>query len=178
MEDRGFTFGVYSDSGLYTCSQGGRPYKIPGSWGYYEQDAATFASWGVKYLKVPNLGSIHFDTLRSRPRVLRLESARASLSFCGRRLRCRRSCLLQLDFCNTVVNGSQLDPRYTYPNMSIALNKTGAPIVFESCEWGDENPWEWAGQWMNHWRITGDHQDNWASTASVIEGAVNKSMVC
>jgi hypothetical protein len=39
-------------AGLYTCSQGGRDFKIPGSYGHYEQDAATFASWGVRYVKM------------------------------------------------------------------------------------------------------------------------------
>ena len=38
-----------------------------------------------------------------------------------------------------------------------------------------QNPWEWAGAYMNHWRVAGDHHDQWSSTASVIEAAVNKS---
>ena len=42
---RGLTFGIYSDAGLKTC--GGEP----GSLGYEEQDARTFASWGVDFLK-------------------------------------------------------------------------------------------------------------------------------
>jgi alpha-galactosidase len=41
----GLKFGIYSDTGLKTC--GGEP----GSLGYEEQDARTFASWGVDYLK-------------------------------------------------------------------------------------------------------------------------------
>ena len=66
----------YTDAGLYTCSSGGRKYKIPGSYGneilflvkiqsinpqwtwykcsisfltgHYEQDANTYASWGIE----------------------------------------------------------------------------------------------------------------------------------
>jgi len=38
----------YTDAGLYTCSQGGRSHKIPGSYGHYSQDAETYASWGVE----------------------------------------------------------------------------------------------------------------------------------
>lgn len=49
---RGFELGLYTDSGTYTCSTGGRPFLIPGSYGYYAQDAATFASWGVRYVKM------------------------------------------------------------------------------------------------------------------------------
>lgn len=42
---KGLKFGIYSDAGEATC--GGRP----GSRGYEYQDARTYASWGVDYLK-------------------------------------------------------------------------------------------------------------------------------
>ncbi|TXK52629.1 glycoside hydrolase family 27 protein [Pontibacter qinzhouensis] len=42
---KGLKFGIYSDAGSQTC--GGRP----GSRGYEFQDAQTYASWGVDYLK-------------------------------------------------------------------------------------------------------------------------------
>ena len=38
----------YTDAGLYTCSTGGRPHKIPGSYGHYDQDAKTYADWGIE----------------------------------------------------------------------------------------------------------------------------------
>ena len=38
----------YTDAGLYTCSSGERPYKIPGSYGHYDQDAKTFTDWGIE----------------------------------------------------------------------------------------------------------------------------------
>ena len=49
----------YTDAGLYTCSSGERPYKIPGSYGHYDQDAKTFADWGIecKQLKLHKLQS-------------------------------------------------------------------------------------------------------------------------
>ena len=43
--------GIYTDLGEYTCSTGGRSHKIPGSYGHYEQDAHTFASWGIDFVK-------------------------------------------------------------------------------------------------------------------------------
>ncbi|HJX71803.1 MAG TPA: glycoside hydrolase family 27 protein [Bacteroidales bacterium] len=42
---KGLKFGIYSDAGTRTCA--GRP----GSRGYEYQDALTYASWGVDYLK-------------------------------------------------------------------------------------------------------------------------------
>jgi len=45
---RGLKFGLYSDRGTNTCA--GRP----GSYGHEAQDAATFAAWGVDFLKYDN----------------------------------------------------------------------------------------------------------------------------
>ena len=45
---KGLKFGLYSDAGFYTC--GGKP----GSLGYEEIDAKTYAEWGVDYLKYDN----------------------------------------------------------------------------------------------------------------------------
>lgn len=42
--------GVYESFGTTTCQ------KRPGSYGHYQQDADTFASWGVDYLKFDYCG--------------------------------------------------------------------------------------------------------------------------
>ncbi len=42
---RGFKLGIYSCAGPRTCAD------YPGSWGHEFQDARTFASWGIDYLK-------------------------------------------------------------------------------------------------------------------------------
>src|SRR5437764_5577182 len=41
----GLELGIYEDAGTATCAD------LPGSYGHEVQDAATFASWGVDYLK-------------------------------------------------------------------------------------------------------------------------------
>ncbi|KAG6500045.1 hypothetical protein ZIOFF_039859 [Zingiber officinale] len=46
---RGLKLGIYSDAGTRTCSG-----TMPGSYGYEEHDARTFADWGVDYLKYDN----------------------------------------------------------------------------------------------------------------------------
>ncbi|XP_029204318.2 alpha-N-acetylgalactosaminidase-like isoform X1 [Acropora millepora] len=46
LHNKGLKFGMYADYGLFTCA------GYPGSLGYIEQDAKTFANWGVDYLKV------------------------------------------------------------------------------------------------------------------------------
>jgi alpha-galactosidase len=45
MHERGLKLGIYSDAGTMTCG------RQPGSFGFERQDAETFASWGVDYLK-------------------------------------------------------------------------------------------------------------------------------
>ncbi len=50
---KGLKFGIYGDRGVTTCC------NVPqsGSQGYEEQDAKTFAEWGVDYLKYDNCAS-------------------------------------------------------------------------------------------------------------------------
>ncbi|MEQ9823249.1 MAG: glycoside hydrolase family 27 protein [Puniceicoccaceae bacterium] len=45
LHERGFKFGIYGCAGKTTCA------GYPGSMGHEYQDARTFASWGVDYLK-------------------------------------------------------------------------------------------------------------------------------
>ncbi|RID68170.1 hypothetical protein BRARA_C00347 [Brassica rapa] len=49
VHSKGLKLGIYSDAGTLTCSQ-----TMPGSLGHEEQDAKTFASWGIDYLKYDN----------------------------------------------------------------------------------------------------------------------------
>ncbi|MCV9387004.1 glycoside hydrolase family 27 protein [Reichenbachiella ulvae] len=102
IHSKGLKFGIYSDAGWETC--GGRP----GSRGREYQDAMTYASWGVDYLKY--------------------------------------------DWCNT----EGLKAEGAYLTMRDALYEAGRPIVFSICEWGDNDPWEWAGPIGHLWRTTGD----------------------
>ncbi|KAJ3649625.1 hypothetical protein Zmor_021356 [Zophobas morio] len=46
VHDKGLKFGIYADYGTKTCA------GYPGSHGYLEIDAKTFADWGVDYLKL------------------------------------------------------------------------------------------------------------------------------
>src|SRR5258708_3708920 len=46
----GLRFGIYTAIGNRTCQ------SLPGSWGHYDQDAKTFASWGVDFVKVDVCG--------------------------------------------------------------------------------------------------------------------------
>ncbi|CAN6195388.1 unnamed protein product [Urochloa humidicola] len=64
---KGLKIGIYSDAGTRTCSQ-----LMPGSLGHEEQDAKTFASWGIDYLKYDNCNA---QGLSPQPRFSRMNSA-------------------------------------------------------------------------------------------------------
>eukprot|EP01123_Difflugia_compressa_P012739 TRINITY_DN557_c0_g1_i6.p1 TRINITY_DN557_c0_g1~~TRINITY_DN557_c0_g1_i6.p1 ORF type:complete len:353 (-),score=78.39 TRINITY_DN557_c0_g1_i6:47-1081(-) len=119
IHSRGLLFGMYEDIGTYTC--GG----YPGSEGYFETDAKTFASWGVDALK--------------------------------------------LDGC--YYSDSNYQAGYT--NFSVALNKTGRPIMF-SCSWpayisDDQRAlyYPYMAKICNIWRNWDDIDDSYSSMASI-----------
>ncbi|CAN6195390.1 unnamed protein product [Urochloa humidicola] len=49
VHGKGLKLGIYGDAGSRTCSK-----LMPGSLGFEDQDAKTFASWGVDYIKYDN----------------------------------------------------------------------------------------------------------------------------
>lgn len=51
--------------------------------------------------------------------------------------------------------------------MRNALYAAGRPIVLSICEWGQNKPWEWAGEVGHLWRTTGDISDNWNSMIDI-----------
>lgn len=69
---------------------------------------------------------------------------------------------LKYDWCNT----EGLNAVGSYTTMRNALYASGRPIVFSICEWGDNKPWEWAGNVGHLWRTTGD-------ISAVFDGEVN-----
>jgi alpha-galactosidase len=56
LKHLGFTSGIYSDSGWFTCA------GFPGSFGNEELDVKTFMNWGFTYLKLDNC-AIPFDDI-------------------------------------------------------------------------------------------------------------------
>jgi alpha-galactosidase len=64
---------------------------------------------------------------------------------------------LKYDWCNT----SKINAESAYTTMRDALYKTGRPIVFSICEWGDNQPWLWGKDTGHLWRISGDITNCW-----------------
>jgi alpha-galactosidase len=123
VHSKGLKFGIYTDAGTKTCQ--GRP----GTFGFEERDAQTYAGWGVDYVKE--------------------------------------------DWCNA----DRLDARTQYTKFRRALDRTGRPIVLSICEWGVNQPWDWAPSVGNLWRTTDDISDNWASMLSNLDQSAQHSAV-
>lgn len=47
--------------------------------------------------------------------------------------------------------------------MADALNKTGRPIYYSVCNWGEDKVWEWGASIANSWRTTGDISNDFGS---------------
>ncbi|KAJ4961281.1 hypothetical protein NE237_021191 [Protea cynaroides] len=80
VHGKGLKLGIYSDAGTYTCSK-----TMPGSLGFEEQDAKSFASWGVDYLKYDNCYNTGTSPKERYPKMSKalLKSGRAIfLSLC------------------------------------------------------------------------------------------------
>jgi alpha-galactosidase len=123
VHSKGLKFGIYTDAGTKTCQ--GRP----GTYGHEEQDARTYASWGVDYVKE--------------------------------------------DWCNA----TGLDAPTQYAKFRDALAHSGRPIVFSICEWGHNQPWNWAAQTGNLWRTTDDIDDKWSSMLTNLDISAQHSKI-
>lgn len=62
VHSKGLKLGIYSDAGTQTCSL-----TMPGSLGHEEQDAKTFASWGIDYLKYDNCNNKNINPKERYP---------------------------------------------------------------------------------------------------------------
>lgn len=115
LHERGMKLGIYSDAAQLTCA------GYTASLNFEEQDAKTFAEWGIDYLKY--------------------------------------------DYCNAP--GDSNTAKQRYQKMAEALKKSGRPIVFGICEWGERQPWNWAANVGGQlWRTTHDIRDKWAKKPS------------
>ncbi len=113
VHSKGLKLGIYSDAAQLTCA------GYTGSLHFEEQDAHTFAQWGIDYLKY--------------------------------------------DYCNAPSDRETAIERYE--KMAKALESCGREIIFGICEWGDRQPWLWAGKAGGQlWRTTADVRDKWRST--------------
>jgi alpha-galactosidase len=126
VHSKGLKLGIYSSPGAKTCA------GFEGSLGHEQQDADTYAQWGIDYLKYDLCG------LRTEMKAAPTPEA---------------------------ANQIMID---AYTKMRDALRKTGRPIVYSFCQYGDNAVWRWgADTGGNLWRTTGDITDHYARMAEI-----------
>jgi alpha-galactosidase len=123
---KGLKLGIYSSPGSKTCA------GFEGSYGHVQQDAETYASWGIDYLK--------YDLCGLRDTMKAAGSPEAAHK-------------MMVD---------------AYVMMRDALRKTGWPIVYSFCQYGDDAVWRWGAEaGGNLWRTTGDITDTYTRMADI-----------
>ena len=142
----GLKLGIYGDAGYLTCA------GFPGSRGHEAEDAKTFASWGIDYLKYDNCWCVGLrleadptaltPSLNARSMLPAVPAPPSASAWChvARQLG-RERVQTSADVCRADKDDWVVD-RYT--SMRDALNATGRPTLFSLCEWGVANPWQWA----------------------------------
>jgi len=126
VHSKGLKLGIYSSPGPKTCA------KYEGSYNHEEQDAQTYADWGIDYLK--------YDLCSFRDLMKESPSPEAASKMM----------------------------RDAYSKMHAALLKTGRPIVFSLCQYGNDAVWQWGSTvGGNLWRTTGDISDRYSRMAEI-----------
>jgi alpha-galactosidase len=154
---RGLKLGIYSSPGTRTCA------NFEGSYGHEEQDARTYADWGIDYLKydlcsfrinlaedAPGLSTEQKDAVRRAA-----NDPRAQYALLSRFLK--------------VYSPEQIAMmKAAYQKMHLALQKTGRPIFYSLCQYGIADVWEWGTSvGGNSWRTTGDIRDSYTSMSDI-----------
>lgn len=126
VHSKGLKLGIYSSPGPKTCA------GYEGSLGHEQQDADTYAKWGIDYLKYDLCG------LRTQMKAAPTPEAAHQI---------------------------MID---AYTKMHNALEKTGRPIVFSLCQYGNDAVWRWGRDvGGNLWRTTGDISDHYARMSEI-----------
>lgn len=186
IHSRGLKFGIYSSPGELTC--GG----YPGSLGYEELDAKTYASWGVDYLK--------YDWCFYKSVAANLAAERQ-----GKLLPEHAARLKQLADEYNPLNASRQRPRPpemakrmkeieeeqkrilsaipapqrdaidreiamdSYGRMGKALEGSGRDVIYSLCQYGMAGVWEWGPQVGGHlWRTYTDITPRWSAFKAII----------
>lgn len=75
---------------------------------------------------------------------------------------------LKYDWCSASEIYKNDEMRPVYQKMGDALLKTGRPIVFSLCQYGEDNVWTWGAKvGGNLWRTTDDINDTWKRMSDI-----------
>jgi len=152
----GLKSGIYSSAGTATC-QG-----LPASIDLEEIDAATFASWGIDYLKYDNCNIPANWT----DEFIACVPDSTNIQFNGPFT--NGSCVINKSTAPAGYDwGTSLTAR-RFRNMRDALLNQERTILFSLCEWGQADVEVWGNETGNSWRMSGDITPDWPRVAEIL----------
>ena len=184
IHGKGLKFGLYSSPGPKTCA------GFVASYQHEDQDAATYAKWGVDYVKYDlcSYGGILQDRVRQRTAALLppdqqpvyavLNQEKADLQHVAKRAAEQDARLkevnTQMGKLIATLDGAKLkainveEHQLPYRVFADSLRKVPRDIVYSFCQYGDADSWEWAASLgANSWRTTGDISANWKRMSEI-----------
>ena len=183
VHSMGLKLGIYSSPGPKTCA------GFEASFGHEDQDAKTYASWGIDYVKYDwcsykqiagDLKEQKYAALvpefADRLKLLTAEAAQ----FSAKRQRSEQEDD-QLQFANQELKEiyQKVDPdkrkqidleifQEPYKLFRASLDKCDRDIVYSLCQYGIGEVWKWgADVGGNLWRTTDDIQGNYKSMSDI-----------
>lgn len=151
VHDLGMKLGIYSSAGSVTCAE------YPASLGNEEIDAASFAAWGVDYLKYDNCG-VPSNWTDKYEACVPDQSDKMDNSTC-------------LDLDQPAPDGYDWTTSLTverYKRMRDALLAQNRTILYSLCDWGNAEVWTWSEEVGSSYRMSKDIEANWDSVAELI----------
>lgn len=137
VHSKGLKLGIYSSPGPTTCAGN------PGSYDHEQQDANTFAKWGVDYLK--------YD-LCSYESIMNMWDVKHPEKPASQTRHAQALAMMES----------------AYSKMHRALQNTHRPIVYSICQYGIGDVWQWGPKMGgNLWRTTDDIRDDYRSMSLI-----------
>ncbi|KFZ09721.1 hypothetical protein V502_08532 [Pseudogymnoascus sp. VKM F-4520 (FW-2644)] len=141
----GLKIGIYSSAGTKTCA------GYPASIGFEDVDAATFAAWGIDYLKydncyVPSNWTDPYEACVS-------EGTDPTLA--------NGTCLVTNTTAPPDYDWSTSNTAERYRIMGDALKAQSRTILYSLCEWGHASVQHWGSSVAPTWRMSGDITAEW-----------------
>ena len=183
IHGKGLKFGIYSSPGPKTCA------GFIASYQHEDQDAATYARWGVDYVKYDlcSYGNIIRDHLRERTAALLSPEQRDGYTALNKEIQAlhdnrkrtpeqdarlkeasaeMKTLTAPVEAQIKTVNLEEQQAPYRVFGQS--LGKVPRDIVYSFCQYGIADSWEWAASLGgNCWRTTGDITANWKRMSEI-----------
>lgn len=160
IHDMGFKIGIYSSAGTQTCA------GYPASIGYESIDAASWAAWGIDYLKYDNCNVPSDLADECNACVYNLNNPDNYVN---------GTCVHPEDYCPDGYDFTGTNSAKRFQTMRDALKAQNRTILYSLCEWGTAGVEQWGRDTGNSWRMSDDIQNGWNYVTEIL--AMNSVIV-